>query len=68
MVRFITHQILNAHSRETVYKDLGSDTICFIPYLFGMPTIYTCSLDVARQIVSTRGGFYKSEDMSEITL
>ena len=37
-----------------VYKRYGSDTISIVPFLWGLPKIWTGNLDVARQI--TAGG------------
>ena len=51
-----------------VYKRFGTETISAFPYIFGAPAIYTCSPEVARQIVSTKGSFYKSEELAAITL
>ncbi|KDQ59780.1 hypothetical protein JAAARDRAFT_33349 [Jaapia argillacea MUCL 33604] len=47
--------------RKHVYKDAGSETISFIPYLFGQPTIATNSLEVARQITSMKMPFVKPQ-------
>ena len=51
-----------------VYARFGTETISSLPYLFGEPAVYTCSIEVARQIVSTRGPFYKSPEITAITL
>ena len=51
-----------------VYERYGTETISTLSYLFGAPAIYTCSPEVARQIVSTRGDFFKSYDIGAITL
>ena len=51
-----------------MYKRFGTETISAFPYIFGAPAIYTCSPEVARQIVSTKGSFYKSEELAAITL
>ncbi|GJE92700.1 cytochrome P450 [Phanerochaete sordida] len=55
--------------RLTVYRDLGAETIAAVPFLFGVPVIYTSSLEVAKQIVTTKTtAFHKSRDTTEITL
>ncbi|KAH9914912.1 cytochrome P450 [Epithele typhae] len=54
--------------RKDVYKRHGTETISSLPYLFGGPAIYTSSLDVARQIVAMKGEFYKTKEMTAITL
>ena len=51
-----------------VYGHAGTETISAIPYLFGKPVLYTSALEVARQIVSTRGSMHKERDTIEITL
>jgi hypothetical protein len=51
-----------------VYPHFGTETISIVLYLFGRPSIYTSSLEVAKQVVSTKSGFYKAEDTSAITL
>ena len=45
---------------HSAYARFGTETISTVPYLFGDPAIYTCSLEVARQILSTQGEFYKN--------
>ncbi|KAI0656081.1 cytochrome P450 [Cubamyces menziesii] len=54
--------------RKHAYARHGTETISSLPYLFGEPAIYTSSLEVARQIVSTRGSFYKHTETTGITL
>ncbi|GJE92691.1 cytochrome P450 [Phanerochaete sordida] len=54
--------------RQTVYKAAQSETISVIPILFGRPSIYTSSAEVARQVVSTQSAFYKTQETTEITL
>ncbi|KAI0323885.1 cytochrome P450 [Cubamyces sp. BRFM 1775] len=54
--------------RKHVYARYGTETISSLPYLFGEPAIYTSSLEVARQVLSPRGGFYKSREFTATTL
>ncbi|KAH9895604.1 cytochrome P450 [Cubamyces lactineus] len=54
--------------RKDVYARHGTETISSLPYLFGSPAIYTSSLEVARQVLSTRGAFYKSREFTAVTL
>nr|BAL05101.1 cytochrome P450 [Phanerodontia chrysosporium] len=54
--------------RESVYRDAGTETISAIPYVFGPPCIYTSSPEVAKQVVSTKGQFFKAYDTTLITL
>ncbi|KAG5634315.1 hypothetical protein H0H81_002432 [Sphagnurus paluster] len=42
----------NWYWRGRLYKDLGSETIAVVPFLIGVPTLFTSNLDVARQILS----------------
>lgn len=49
---------------SAVYSRYGVQTMSVIPYLSGTPCIYTCSMDVARQIVSVKGQFEKPEQGS----
>ena len=51
-----------------MYSRYGTETISALPYLLGGPAIYTSSLEVARQIVSTKGSFCKSPEITAITL
>ncbi len=39
-----------------VYKQYDTDTVCFVPFLYGSPVIYTSNLEVTRQIVSNGPG------------
>ena len=39
-----------------VYKQYGTDTICFVPFFSGSPVFYTSNLEVARQILSDGPG------------
>lgn len=50
-----------------VYERAGASTISVLAWLFGDPTIYTTSIEVARQIVSTRGQFEKPPETTMIT-
>ncbi|GJE92705.1 cytochrome P450 [Phanerochaete sordida] len=54
--------------RNTVYRDAGTETITTLPYLFGPPCVYTSSPEVARQVVSTKGQFFKELGTVLITL
>lgn len=54
--------------RKQVYSRAGTDTISVLPWLSGTPAIYTRSFDVARQILSTKGQFYKATPTVAITL
>ncbi|KAJ8515205.1 hypothetical protein ONZ45_g7341 [Pleurotus djamor] len=44
-----------------VYERYGSETISQLALLGGGPTIYTSSMEAAKQIVSTKGQFTKSD-------
>ena len=50
-----------------VYARYGTETISALPWLFGEPAIYTSSIEVARQIVSTRNPLFKSPDITAVT-
>ncbi|KAH7919052.1 cytochrome P450 [Leucogyrophana mollusca] len=39
------------HTRN-MYRQYGKDTVSVVPFFLGAPTLYTQSLDVARQVVS----------------
>ncbi|KAF9481644.1 cytochrome P450 [Pholiota conissans] len=56
--------------RHTLYQRFGHDTISFIPFLVGPPTLYTANLDVTRQVASSSGGrsFIKPEITSRSLL
>ncbi|KAJ7578342.1 cytochrome P450 [Mycena floridula] len=54
--------------RNQVYSKYGVETMSVIPYLAGRPTIYTSSLEVARQMVSMKGQFHKENETSQIVL
>ncbi|KAJ7147264.1 cytochrome P450 [Mycena filopes] len=46
--------------RNQVYSKWGLHTIAIVPYLGGTPFFYTRSLEVTRQVVSTKGQFVKA--------
>ncbi|KAG1739195.1 cytochrome P450 [Suillus paluster] len=51
---------------KNIYRRFGNDTVSVVPFLFGVPTLYTQSMEVTRQVVSTgqkMGVFGKSDDM-----
>ena len=51
---------LTHHAEDSaVYQKYDVQTMSVIPYLSGTPCIYTCSMDVARQIVSVKGQLEK---------
>ncbi|KAF9482311.1 cytochrome P450 [Pholiota conissans] len=56
--------------RNNLYKRFGSDTISFVSFFSGPPTIYTANLDVTRQVASSSGGrsFIKPETASRAIL
>ncbi|KAJ6473258.1 cytochrome P450 [Mycena sanguinolenta] len=54
--------------RGQVYSKYGVQTMAVIPYLSGSPSIYTSSMEVARQIVSVKGQFEKPEEVSLLML
>lgn len=57
--------------RSLVYHRFGNDTVSVVPFLSGKPTLYTRSMEVARQVVSAgekTGVFGKAEDMSRALL
>ncbi|KAF8216595.1 cytochrome P450 [Mycena galopus ATCC 62051] len=49
--------------RNQIYPRFGSENISIVPFLFGQPFLYTSSLEVANQILSSQGTqtFKKSE-------
>ena len=49
---------------STVYPRYGTETISIVGYMFGKPTISTISVEVAKQIVSTKGDYIKGEELS----
>ncbi|KAJ6514759.1 cytochrome P450 [Mycena vulgaris] len=50
--------------RNQVYEKYGVHTMAVIPYLSGHPAIYTRSMDVARQFLSVKGQFEKTEELT----
>ena len=34
-----------------VYKKYGSENVAIVPFIAGVPSIYTTNLDIARQVV-----------------
>jgi len=36
--------------RHTFYKKYGNETVSLVPFLSGLPTLYSSNLDIARQI------------------
>lgn len=43
------NEVLN---KFPVYKRHGRETVSFVPWLIGKPSLYTSNLDVARQVVA----------------
>ncbi|KAF5379107.1 hypothetical protein D9615_005952 [Tricholomella constricta] len=59
--------------RSTVYKTFGSEIFSVIPFLVGAPSIYTSSIEVARQVVSgeqkgSSRSFQKSEFANRVLI
>ncbi|KAJ6507149.1 cytochrome P450 [Mycena vitilis] len=54
--------------RNKVYEQYGVHTMSVLPYLSGRPTLYTRSMDVARQVLSVKGQFEKPVETTAITL
>ncbi|KAI0092371.1 cytochrome P450 [Irpex rosettiformis] len=54
------------HWRNQVYEPLGAKTISVLGWILGDPTIYTTSMEVARQIVNARGQLEKSYETTAI--
>lgn len=50
----------------TVYEPVGAKTISIVAWLLGDPLIFTTSMEVARQLVTTRGQFEKSSETTAI--
>ncbi|TFK45547.1 cytochrome P450 [Heliocybe sulcata] len=48
--------------RNRIYPSYGSQTISVVPFLSGVPVVYTCSPDVAKQILSNQHGFWKDPE------
>jgi hypothetical protein len=53
---------------RSVYSKHGAETISVLPYLIGRPYLYTSSIEVARQVLSTKGQFEKTADMTDLLL
>ncbi|KAJ7131741.1 cytochrome P450 [Mycena crocata] len=51
--------------RNQLYSKYGVHTMSALPYLNGTPSFYTRSLDVARQVVATKGQFAKADDTTQ---
>jgi hypothetical protein len=51
---------------EEVYSKYGLQTISVLAYLSGQPTIYTISMDMARQFLSVKGHIEKPEETTLI--
>ena len=51
---------------NVVYERIGAKTISVIGWVLGDPTIYTTSMEVARQIINTRGHLEKSYETTAI--
>ncbi|KAJ7680799.1 cytochrome P450 [Mycena polygramma] len=54
--------------RNKVYEKYGVHTMSVLPYLSGRPTLYTRSMEVARQVLSVKGQFDKPAETTAITL
>ncbi|KAF9223689.1 cytochrome P450 [Gyrodon lividus] len=56
---------------RNVYHHYGSDTVSVVPFIHGPPTLYTRSMEVARQVVSAghrSGAFGKTDSMGRAFL
>jgi len=53
-----------------VYRTYGSENVSMVPFISGIPSIYTTNLDVARQVVPGRHktSFKKPENSSQALL
>ncbi|KAG6812865.1 hypothetical protein H0H92_015793 [Tricholoma furcatifolium] len=56
--------------RLTFYKRYGNENVSMVPFISGIPGIYTCNLDVARQVASGghKTSFIKPESASRALL
>ncbi|KAL0960014.1 hypothetical protein HGRIS_011664 [Hohenbuehelia grisea] len=56
--------------RFTFYKRFGSENVSVVPFMFGVPGIYTSNLDVARQVITGghKSSFIKPESASQALL
>ncbi|KAJ8469056.1 hypothetical protein ONZ45_g17020 [Pleurotus djamor] len=52
--------------KDEVYSKYSAETISVFPLLSGKPSIYTSSLEVAKQIASTQKPFEKSHDTTRV--
>ncbi|KAJ8515192.1 hypothetical protein ONZ45_g7333 [Pleurotus djamor] len=52
--------------KDQVYSKYRAETISVLPLLSGKPSIYTRSIEVAKQIASTQRPFKKAEDANEV--
>ncbi|KAJ7152013.1 cytochrome P450 [Mycena filopes] len=52
--------------RNQIYPKHGLQTISAIPYLSGRPAVYTISLDVARQVLASKGQFDKPPELGGV--
>ncbi|KAF9243485.1 cytochrome P450 [Melanogaster broomeanus] len=49
---------------RNVYRHYGRDTVSIVPFIYGVPTLYTRSMEVARQVITAghnSGAFGKSD-------
>lgn len=55
-----------ANIRGSAYFNHSHDVISFVPLLIGKPCVYTCSLDVMRQVLGNeiKAGLVKPPDMT----
>ena len=53
-----------------VYRKYGSENVAIVPFIAGVPTIYTTNLDIARQVVPGlhKTSFKKPEGASRALL
>ncbi|KZT20306.1 cytochrome P450 [Neolentinus lepideus HHB14362 ss-1] len=54
--------------RNKSYFSYRSQTISVVPFLSGVPVVYTCSIDVAKQILTQRGFWKDPEATTPLTL
>lgn len=47
-----SHRITNLHNLCEGYRDYQSENVSVVPFIFGVPGIYTSNLDVVRQVVA----------------
>ncbi|KIJ66894.1 hypothetical protein HYDPIDRAFT_149950 [Hydnomerulius pinastri MD-312] len=56
---------------KNIYRYYGSDTVSIVPFIDGVPALYTQSMEVARQVVSAghrSGAFGKTDSMGRAFL